>query len=105
MRILRKICRVLSQSNLLGLGLIAAVSLTANQSWAQPANDSFANAQILNGTSGSVTSSNFLATVEPSEPDILGIPGGASVWFSWSPAADGTVTFSTFGSDFDTMIG
>jgi hypothetical protein len=61
-----------------------------------PANDSFASPQNL-GTShsnGTGVTSNKLATKEVGEPDHGGDPGGHSVWFSWTPAEPGPVTFS-----------
>jgi hypothetical protein len=61
-----------------------------------PANDSFASPRNL-GTGHSNSSgvtSNKLATKEGGEPDHGGDPGGHSVWFSWTPAEPGPVTFS-----------
>jgi hypothetical protein len=60
-----------------------------------PANDNFANAQVITGASGSVVGSNIGATVEPGEPNIQDSQGGASVWYRWTAPADGTVTFDT----------
>ncbi|MEO6393407.1 MAG: VCBS repeat-containing protein, partial [Pyrinomonadaceae bacterium] len=53
------------------------------------ANDNFANAQLLTGTSGRLFStSNVGATKEVGEPNLNGNPGGKSVWFKWvGPAA------------------
>src|SRR2546423_1040147 len=45
-----------------------------------PANDMFANAQAIGGSSGSATGSNVGATKEAGEPSHAGNPGGASVW-------------------------
>jgi hypothetical protein len=57
-----------------------------------PANDAFANALAISGTSGRIESTNRLATVEPGEPDHGG-QSKASVWFTWTPDASGTATF------------
>ncbi|MCW2931881.1 MAG: fibronectin type protein [Actinomycetia bacterium] len=60
-----------------------------------PSNDNFANAQVITGASGSVTGSNIGATVENGELTIQDNAGGASVWYTWTAPADGTVTFDT----------
>ena len=44
-----------------------------------PANDDFANAQLISGASGSVTGTNVGATIESGEPNIQD-GEGASVW-------------------------
>ncbi|HVG29739.1 MAG TPA: NF038122 family metalloprotease [Pyrinomonadaceae bacterium] len=78
-----------------------------------PANDNFAAAQQLSGTSGRVTGTNVGATKEAGEPSHSpdGNPGGKSVWYTWQSPSSGTVTFITGAgalggaSDFDTLIG
>ncbi len=69
-----------------------------------PANDNFANAQLLDGPMGNTTGSNVGATKEDWEPNHAGVPGGASIWFSWTAPADGDMVFDTQGSDFDTVL-
>lgn len=69
-----------------------------------PANDHFAAAQALNGNSGSVSGTNVGATKEPNEPNHAGDTGGHSVWYAWTAASNGPVTFNTFGSSFDTVL-
>lgn len=70
-----------------------------------PANDAFANAQLLSGTSVTRTGdSNVGATKESGEPNHAGNVGGASVWYRWTPAASGSVTIDTVGSTFDTLL-
>jgi Big-like domain-containing protein len=54
-----------------------------------PANDDWANAQELDGTSGTVELDNTGATREPCEP-YLG--SGRSAWYSWTAPADGELT-------------
>ena len=67
-------------------------------------NDAFANALVITGSSGSVSSDNLLATKEPGEPDHAGDPGGKSVWFAWTAPSSGLWTFDTSGSSFDTLL-
>ena len=71
---------------------------------AAPANDDFANAQVITGLTGSVSSTNIGATSEIGEPDHAGNPGGHSIWYSWTAPADGNVAFTTLGSAFDTLL-
>lgn len=68
-----------------------------------PANDLFANPQILAGAGGRVEGTNRGATMESGEPSPSG--SSPSVWFEWTAPASGLVKFSTFGSRFDTVLG
>jgi hypothetical protein len=70
-----------------------------------PANDNFANAQAIGGSSGSVSGTNISATKETGEPQHAGNAGGASVWYQWQAPASGSVTISTSGSSYDTLLG
>ncbi len=79
--------------------------------WAQislgnrtPSNDSFSNAVVLNGASGSVAGHNVYASKESGEPAHASFPGGSSVWWQWAPTQSGQVTFDTTGSAFDTLL-
>ncbi len=69
-------------------------------------NDDFSNAEPLTGTKDAASSNTFSATWEIGEPDHGGDGLGpyASIWFSWTAPADTTVTFDTFGSNFDTVL-
>ncbi|MGA3171626.1 MAG: immunoglobulin domain-containing protein [Chthoniobacteraceae bacterium] len=68
-------------------------------------NDNFASATVITGESGVVTGNNEGATKEPGEPDIAGNSGGKSIWYLWTPLTTGPVTFTTYGSTFDTLLG
>jgi hypothetical protein len=72
-----------------------------------PANDNFASAQTITGCSGSVNGTNVGATRESGEPnhspDNSG--GSRSIWYRWQAPASSTVTFTTAGSGFDTVMG
>ena len=91
-------------TNSAGSATTTAATLTVTAAGA-PANDAFAAAQLLQGASGTVTGSNVGATKEPGEPAQAGNAGGASVWYSWTPAASGSATIDTAGSSFDTTLG
>ena len=72
-----------------------------------PANDNFAQRQVLDGASGRVTGNNIGATTEPNETSPVSTYSRAiaSVWYQWTAPASGVATFSTAGSDFDTELG
>jgi hypothetical protein len=73
---------------------------------APPANDDFARAQSLGTVLPSQWwGSNRFASVEPDEPDIGGVPGGHSVWFTWAAPRTGEVEIDTCGSAIDTLLG
>jgi hypothetical protein len=74
---------------------------------APPGNDNFGNAWILSGCSGSVPGTNLNASKETGEPNHLapGTGGGTrSVWYQWQAPSSGSVTFTTAGSGFDTVL-
>jgi uncharacterized delta-60 repeat protein len=77
---------------------------------AQPINDNFASAVTLNGSSGTVAGANGGATMEACEPTTVNDPAygietiNHSIWFKWTATNSGTVTFSTVGSTFDTVL-
>ena len=70
-----------------------------------PANDNFASSQVIGGCSGSVTGTNFAATKEAGEPNNPDSPTSTkSVWYQWQAPSTGSVTITTSGSDFDTIL-
>ena len=74
----------------------------------RPANDDFANAQVLPNTPAGIQSNNRLATKQAGEPDHAGDPGGHSVWYSWTAPSSGPFLISTcdsFESGIDTVLG
>src|SRR5437588_625908 len=79
---------------------------------AQPANDNFANAQVLPSAFwASVTNDNTGATAEASEPSHAGFVPTNSIWYRWTAPMDGEVTVDTVGSgtnltffDIDTVL-
>lgn len=73
-----------------------------------PPNDNFANAIVIQNVSGATIGNSTGATKEAGEPVMLANPaggaGGKSVWFSWTSPVNGSVTFDTEGSGFDTLL-
>ncbi|HTH49453.1 MAG TPA: SBBP repeat-containing protein, partial [Candidatus Limnocylindria bacterium] len=69
-----------------------------------PVNDDFAARLPLTGVRITAAGRNLGATKEAGEPDHAGNPGGTSLWWRWTAPADGRLTLSTEGSDFDTLL-
>lgn len=69
-----------------------------------PANDAFASAQLIAGTSGSVGGTSTGGTKESGEPAHAGNAGGVSVWYRWIAPRSGTLVVTTAGSGFDTLL-
>ncbi|WP_426571557.1 M6 family metalloprotease domain-containing protein [Aquihabitans sp. McL0605] len=69
-----------------------------------PVNDAFASPTVLNGTSGRVASSSTQATKEAGEPAHADNPGGASVWYSWTAPASGTLSIDMTNTGFDSTL-
>jgi len=81
-----------------------AISPTPFTALSAPANDNYATAQIITGSSGNIAGSNQGATKEANEPNHAGNPGGKSVWYRWTAPAAGIFAFDTVGSTFDTVL-
>ena len=83
--------------------LVGAAAFPAVAQAAPPANDAFAAAQPLtldvpvNGTIAE-------ATAESGEPPHAGERRTRTVWYSYTPAADGAVTLDACTADFDDVI-
>src|SRR5690606_20837770 len=59
------------------------------------------DAQLLEGPSGQVVASNFAPAARgPELPSEL----ASTLWWEWSAPHDGTFTFATHGSAFDTIL-
>ena len=83
--------------------IAAFIGLGLSLGQAQPVNDLFANRIVITGTNCVVTLSSLGATRETGEP-YHADTGGASVWWTWTAPINGTVTISTAGSSFDTVL-
>jgi len=81
----------------------ATVSIADND--VAKSNDNFANRRTVAGASATVTGSTTSATRESGEPNVAGVSGGKSIWYTWTALSNGTVTLSTAGSSFDTTLG
>ena len=72
---------------------------------ARPANDRFVNRTAMIGTSGQLTGTNELGTLESGEAAHAGNTGGHSIWFQFIAPVSGQVTLDTHGSTFSTLLG
>lgn len=70
---------------------------------AGPANDNFAGAQPIAGTSGAAFGNSSAATKECGEPS-HGMGAGRSVWYRWVAPSSLNMTFTTDASDYDTLL-
>ncbi|MCP5153064.1 MAG: S8 family serine peptidase [Ectothiorhodospiraceae bacterium] len=92
-------------SNTVGSVLSNPAFVTVDKVGLLPPNDQLEDAEPLPGGSGRVEGSNIRATGEAGEPNHAGVSTPlASVWYTWTAAADGRLVLDTFGSDFDTTL-
>ncbi len=68
-----------------------------------PSNNCFATPIAASGSSYQNTQSTSGATTESGEPAPCGNIG-ATVWYTYAPAASGTITVETTGSNYDTVV-
>jgi hypothetical protein len=69
------------------------------------AGDDFITAFPLVGNSATVVATNVGMSKEPGEPNHAGNPGGKSIWWRWTAPSAGSVTITTAGSAFNTLLG
>ena len=86
------------------LNLAKALVSTNTPPVVRPANDLFASATGVTGTTWTRTGSSVHATAEGGEPSHAGQAPGFSIWYSWTAPASGAATISTAGSGFDTVL-
>ncbi len=82
---------------------VVTLALALSVGAAIPENDHFAARIALFGVHPITTGNNVGATKEPGEPD-PGFVGGNSVWWTWTAPANGRLTVTTAGSNFDTIL-
>ena len=66
-----------------------------------PANDQFANAQVIGGDV-LIRGRTHFATAEPAEPAHNGYPPAQSVWYRWTPSQDSTAYVKYSSAEPDT---
>jgi Ca2+-binding RTX toxin-like protein len=84
------------------LGLFVGATLVSpRNALAQPANDDFASARLIQGTSGSVSGTTKGASHESGEPAHAGSSGVTSVWYRWVAPSNRRVTLVLETDDSD----
>ena len=74
----------------------------------RPANDDFANATVISGSTGTAGDVDLLgASGQVGEPVLDGDSDGASVWYRWTAPVSDTFTFAVSSTDpeADTLVG
>jgi hypothetical protein len=81
----------------IGVPVSAQGQAAAQVVMAAPANDNFANAEVMPGTSGAISGTNLEATSEAGEPNI--VSGGTinSVWYKITVPMSGSMNIDTNG--------
>ena len=77
---------------------------SSSEGGSRASNDDFDASVAISGARGRSTGGNVGAGKESGEDYHAGDRGGASVWWTWTAPATGTVTFDTLDSDFDTLL-
>ena len=99
-------CRIIAGVLLAEAGLaVFPITLRAQSA---PANDYFANAIVISGASDSTNVTyglNVGATGESGEPGHGQSYATSSVWWSWTATSTRSISISTEGSSFDTLLG
>jgi uncharacterized delta-60 repeat protein len=90
------------------LGWLCLAGWMINVAQAQPANDNFASALVITGSTGTTNGSNVGATMESCELPFINGDDFAdidnSVWFAWTAPSSALAEFDTIGSGFDTVL-
>ncbi|WBB81620.1 PKD domain-containing protein [Micromonospora sp. WMMD882] len=81
---------------------VASVGVGSTTAAAQPSNDDFTGATVIDGLPFGSTTDTGQATWDPDDPGDCSSNG--SVWFAFTPSTDLTVQADTFGSSYDTVL-
>ncbi|WP_146136498.1 SBBP repeat-containing protein [Aphanothece hegewaldii] len=83
----------------------SVIGTISNDDYGIPLNDNFINATVLNNSTLMVLGANVKATKESGETGLFNDLTVNSVWWYWTAPTTKQVTFSTNGSNFDTILG
>ena len=84
-------------------GKNSAAGYTSLRIGTVPANDDFANAQLVSGTSLSVSATTLNASKESGEKNPTNNAAGNSIWYKWVAPKSGTFALSAFATSMDTV--
>jgi hypothetical protein len=85
-------------------GVSAVIALGMPVTAAVPANDDRGAATVVNGLPFHDVIDTSEATPQAGDPDCASGPGNPTVWYSFTPAANGRLVATTKGSDYDTTL-
>jgi outer membrane protein assembly factor BamB len=84
-------------------GKNGATGTVALQIGTVPANDNFANAQVVSGVSFVTSGFTSNATAETGEPNPTGASNGLTVWYQWTAPATGHYVLAAFATQIDAV--
>jgi hypothetical protein len=85
--------------------IVSATSVVRYVVVPRPANDNFTNAFKIAAEGAVILATNNYASIELGEPVHVLVPTvAASVWWTWSPAANTNVLIDLAGTDFDPLL-
>ena len=84
-------------------GKNGATGTVALQIGTVPANDNFANAQVVSGVSFVTSGFTSNATAETGEPNPTGASNGLTVWYQWTAPAAGHYVLAAFATQIDAV--
>lgn len=86
-----------------GAGGSKTIPISLTVSGNTPINDASAFATPISGMNGTLFDSNVNTVYDLSDIPLLN--GSFTVWYKWTAPQDGTISFNTEGSSFDTLLG
>lgn len=89
----------------IGVAYTDTTPLLQNPEASPPPNDAFANRIAIDPNHPLVSVDTTGATRQPGEPTFFASSNSRTVWWDWTAPSDGSATFATAGSAFDTVLG
>src|SRR5580698_3903039 len=90
--------KLVSWCRMPSLVITALVLVSGLPAMTARAQTSFASAQVIGGTTGTVTNSNVGVVPTDNPPSIAGFAPNAPLWYSWTAPQSGEVEMDTIGS-------
>jgi hypothetical protein len=87
-----------------GLLVLASLCAAPPAHAAAPSNDDFDAATVITSLPYSDTTSTVEATRAPHDPACADDDTGGTIWYAFTPSADGRIQVDTAGSAFDTQL-
>jgi hypothetical protein len=88
------------------MAAMALLLMWPSEALAAPANDDFADGQMISGQTASVDGTNVWATRESGDPPSVSYRSTShTVWYRWTAPFSGPAWVDTCTSDYDTLLG